>query len=57
MGRRVVFDEECRVGCASCAELCSDVFEMDEETEKAPLVPPPLLSAGDVKIYILEANG
>jgi ferredoxin len=29
MGRRVVLDEECRVGCGRCAELCPDVFEMD----------------------------
>ncbi len=39
MGRRVVLDEECCVGCGTCAELCPDVFEMDE-TEKARVILP-----------------
>ncbi len=29
MGRKVVIDEECCIGCGSCAELCPDGFEMD----------------------------
>jgi ferredoxin len=35
VGRRVVLDEDCCVGCGSCAELCPDVFQMDEEGEVA----------------------
>lgn len=37
MARKVVLDEECCIGCGSCAELCPDVFEMDEE-EKAHVI-------------------
>jgi ferredoxin len=35
MGRRVLLDEECCIACGSCAELCPEVFEMDEDAEKA----------------------
>jgi ferredoxin len=38
MARKVVLDEECCIGCGSCAELCPDVFEMDEEAEKANVI-------------------
>lgn len=38
MGSRVILDEECCVGCGSCAELCPDVFEMDDEAEKAHVI-------------------
>ncbi|MGC8720468.1 MAG: ferredoxin [Thermodesulforhabdaceae bacterium] len=38
MARRVYLDEECCVGCGTCAELCPDVFELDEEAEKARLL-------------------
>lgn len=40
MARRVLLDEECCIGCGSCAELCPDVFEMDEEAEKAQVILP-----------------
>ena len=40
MGRKVILDEECCVGCGSCAELCPEVFEMDEEAEKARVILP-----------------
>jgi ferredoxin len=40
MGPKVVIDEECCIGCGSCAELCPDVFEMDEEAEKAGVILP-----------------
>jgi ferredoxin len=40
MGRKVVIDEECCIGCGSCAELCPDVFEMDEGGEKALVILP-----------------
>jgi ferredoxin len=38
MGRKVVLDEECCVGCGACAELCPEVFEMSEEEEKAHVI-------------------
>jgi len=28
-------DYECCIGCGACAELCPDVFEMDDRTDKA----------------------
>ncbi len=40
MRRKVVIDEECCIGCGSCAELCPEVFEMDEEAEKAYVIMP-----------------
>jgi ferredoxin len=44
MGKIVVLDEECCVGCESCVELCPDVFEMDESGEKARVI---LAEGGD----------
>ncbi len=35
----VINDEEC-IGCGTCAELCPDVFEMNEEEEKAKVKAP-----------------
>jgi ferredoxin len=40
MGRRVALDEECCIGCGSCAELCPDVFQMTEDGEKARVIVP-----------------
>ena len=40
MGRRVVLDEECCVGCGACAELCPDVFEMNDDEEVARVILP-----------------
>lgn len=40
MTKRVVLDEDECVGCESCTDLCPDVFEFDEETEKAKVVKP-----------------
>ncbi|MFZ2445206.1 MAG: ferredoxin [Syntrophobacteraceae bacterium] len=34
----VDLDTECCIGCGACAELCPDVFEMDDRTEKARVV-------------------
>lgn len=36
----IVIDENECIGCETCVELCSDVFEMDEETEKAKVKDP-----------------
>jgi ferredoxin len=35
MGRTVVVDWDCCIGCEACAELCPDVFAMNEDVEKA----------------------
>ncbi len=35
MGRRLLLDEECCLGCETCVELCPQVFAMDAEKEKA----------------------
>ena len=40
MGRTVYLDEDCCIGCGSCAELCPEVFEMDEEGEVAHVILP-----------------
>jgi ferredoxin len=40
MGKKVVIDEEECTGCESCVELCPDVFEFDEEEEKAHVIKP-----------------
>jgi ferredoxin len=34
----IIIDTYLCSGCATCAEMCPDVFEMDEITEKAELV-------------------
>jgi len=38
MGRRVSVDEEECIGCGSCEEICPEVFEIDEETDKARVI-------------------
>lgn len=38
MARRVVLDEECCIGCGSCTELCPQIFEMDDEAQKAHVI-------------------
>ncbi len=32
-------EEEC-IGCESCSELCPEVFQMNEEKEKAEVIMP-----------------
>jgi ferredoxin len=46
MGRIVVLDQGCCTGCGSCAELCPEVFAMDELNEKASVILP---EGGDEK--------
>ena len=38
MGKSVYIDTPECVGCESCVELCPDVFEFDEENEKAVVI-------------------
>ena len=36
--KTVVIDEDECVGCESCVDICPDVFEMDEASEKAIVI-------------------
>lgn len=45
MAKRVIIDEDECVGCESCTDLCPDVFEFDESTEKAKVIKP---EGGDI---------
>jgi ferredoxin len=38
MGKKVIIETEECIGCESCVEICPDVFEFDEETEKAKVI-------------------
>jgi len=38
MGKKVVIDQEECIGCESCVELCADVFEFNEDEEKAQVI-------------------
>ncbi|MCU0575077.1 MAG: ferredoxin [Syntrophobacteraceae bacterium] len=38
MSKKVVLDDECCVGCGACAELCPEVFEMNDDGEKAHVI-------------------
>ncbi len=40
MGKRVFIDQEECIGCGTCQELCPEVFELDEETQKAKVIMP-----------------
>ena len=35
----IEINEEC-IGCETCVELCPEVFQMDDETEKAIVIAP-----------------
>ena len=36
-GKVIVEEEEC-IGCGSCQEICPEVFQVDEEKEKARVI-------------------
>ena len=38
MSKRVFIDEEECIGCGSCVEICDEVFQMNDETDKAEVV-------------------
>ena len=40
MSKTVYLDEEECIGCASCVEICPDVFQMKEGDEKAEVIKP-----------------
>lgn len=40
MSKRVIIDTEECIGCQSCVELCPEIFEFDEEQEKASVILP-----------------
>lgn len=40
MNKRVVIDEEECEGCETCSELCPEVFEFDEDSQKAKVIDP-----------------
>jgi ferredoxin len=40
MTKKVVIETEECVGCGSCVELCPNVFELDDEAEKAKVILP-----------------
>ena len=40
MGRKVWIDEEECIGCGSCRDICPEVFQMNEATEKSEVIKP-----------------
>jgi ferredoxin len=37
---KVLIDEEVCIGCESCAEVCTEVFRFNPDTEKAEVILP-----------------
>jgi len=40
MSKKVYIETEECIGCESCVELCPDVFELDDASEKAKVILP-----------------
>ncbi len=40
MSKTLKIDSDECIGCESCVEICPEVFEFDEETEKAKVIMP-----------------
>jgi ferredoxin len=40
MGKKVYIDQEECIGCGTCEELCPQVFQLDEESQKAQVIMP-----------------
>ena len=53
MSKSVNIDQEECIGCGSCHDICPDVFDLDEEIEKARVIKP----IGGPEDLIEEAMG
>jgi ferredoxin len=40
MSRKVFIDQDECIGCGSCRDICPEVFELNEEIEKARVIKP-----------------
>jgi len=40
MARKVVVNQDDCIGCGNCAELCPEVFKLDEAIEKSQVIMP-----------------
>jgi ferredoxin len=40
MSKRVYLDQDECIGCGSCEEICPEVFELNEDKEKADVIKP-----------------
>lgn len=40
MGRRVVIEEDLCVFCGTCAEICPEVFRLNETKQKSEVIKP-----------------
>jgi ferredoxin len=40
MSKRVVIDEDACVFCGTCAEICPEVFRLNEEKQKSEVIKP-----------------
>lgn len=40
MTRKVIIDRDECIGCESCIELCPEVFEFEDDSEKAIVIKP-----------------
>ncbi len=40
MSKKVIIETDECIGCETCVELCPEVFEFDEEAEKAVVIQP-----------------
>jgi ferredoxin len=40
MGKKVIIETDECIGCESCVEVCPEVFEFDDDAEKAIVIKP-----------------
>ncbi|MCJ7596334.1 MAG: ferredoxin [Desulfobacterales bacterium] len=53
MSKKVHIDQDECIGCGSCHQICPEVFEIDEDIEKASVIKP----EGGPEDLIKEAMG